>query len=130
MHVFRFLGNVWPHFGNQFLKTVEKNIKKISIIYSNKDINGSSFLKKIFFLILAISLRQILPLKITNTFPSRYLSVQISKRITRKKCKIYSKLTIITPERHQRRLFGLSLLITLNIFHIFFLVFLLLTLNR
>ena len=121
---------MWLHFGNQFLKTIEKNIKKISIIYSNKDINESSFLKNFFFGILAISLSQILLLKITNPFPSRYLPVQISKRITRKRCRIYSKLTIITPERHQRRRFGLSLLITLNIFHIFFLVFLLLILNR
>ena len=67
---------------------------------------------------LTINLRRILPLKITNPFPGWHLSVQISKRITRIRCKICSKLTIMTPEWHQWRLSGVSLLFTLNMFHI------------
>ena len=50
---------------------------------------------------------------------------KISDRKSRKSCEICSKLTIKTPERRQGRRFGV-LLLTLNIFHTVFLVFLLL----
>ena len=50
---------------------------------------------------------------------------KINDRKSRKSCEICSKLTIKTPERRQGRRFGV-LLLTLNIFHTVFLVFLLL----
>ena len=50
---------------------------------------------------------------------------KINDRKSRKSCEICSKLTIKTPERRQGRRFGVFLL-TLNIFHTVFLVFLLL----
>ena len=67
---------------------------------------------------LTINLRRILPLKITNPFPGWHLPVQISKRITRIRCKICSKLTIMTPERHQWCRSSVFLLFTLKMFHI------------
>ena len=51
--------------------------------------------------------------------------LKINDRKSRKSCEICSKLTIKTPERRQGRRFGV-LLLTLNIFHTVFLVFLLL----
>ena len=50
---------------------------------------------------------------------------KINDRKSRKSCEICSKLTIKTPERRQGFRFGV-LLLTLNIFHTVFLVFLLL----
>ena len=50
---------------------------------------------------------------------------KINGRKSRKSCEICSKLTIKTPERRQGFRFGV-LLLTLNIFHTVFLVFLLL----
>ena len=50
---------------------------------------------------------------------------KINDRKSRKSCEICSKLTIKTPERRQGCRFGV-LLLTLNIFHTVFLVFLLL----
>ena len=52
---------------------------------------------------------------------------KVNSRNTRTRCEICSKLTIKTPER---RVVLVFLLLTLNIFHILFFVFLLLTLNR
>ena len=52
---------------------------------------------------------------------------KVNSRNTRKRCKICSKLTIKTQEQRSNVVL-VSLLLTLNIFHLF-LAFLLLTLN-
>ena len=62
-------------------------------------------------------------------FPTYIYLFKVNNRNTRKKCEIFSKLTIKTPERHQRRRSGVFIVNFENISH-FFLVFLLLTLNK
>ena len=52
--------------------------------------------------------------------------LKVNNRNTRTRCEIYSKLTIKTPERHHDVVLA-SLLLTMNISHI---LFLLLTLNK
>ena len=54
---------------------------------------------------------------------------KVNNRNTRKRCEIFSKFTIKTPERRQWRRSGVFIVNFENISHIF-LVFLLLTLNK
>ena len=54
---------------------------------------------------------------------------KVNNRNTRKRCEIFSKFTIKTPERRQRLRSGVFIVNFENISHIF-LVFLLLTLNK
>ena len=71
-------------------------------------------------------------LKIPNifrTYPANIYLLKVKNRNTCKRCAIYSKLTIKTPERRQRRRSGIF---TVNFEHILhlFLVFVLLYLNK
>ena len=64
-----------------------------------------------------------------KTVPANISMFKVNKRYTRKRCEICSKLTIKTPERRQWRHSGVFVI---NFEHIsqFFLVYLLLTLNK
>ena len=60
---------------------------------------------------------------ISCLIPAGNYIFKVSNRNTRTRCDIYSKLTIKTPERHQNDTIGValvSLVLTLNIFHILF----------
>ena len=61
--------------------------------------------------------------------PANICLFKINNRQTRKRCEIFSKLTVKTPERRQRRRSGVFIVNFENILHLF-LVFLLLTLNK
>ena len=61
--------------------------------------------------------------------PAKICLFKINNRKTRKRCEIFSKLTVKTPERRQRRRSGVFIVNFENILHLF-LVFLLLTLNK
>ena len=60
---------------------------------------------------------------ISCLIPAGNYIFKVSNRNTRTRCDICSKLTIKTPERHQNDTIGValvSLVLTLNIFHILF----------
>ena len=62
-------------------------------------------------------------------YPAKIYLFKVKNRNTRKKCEIFSKLTIKTTERRERRGSGVFIVNFENISHLF-LVFLLLTLNK
>ena len=61
--------------------------------------------------------------------PANIYLFKVNNRSSRKRCEIFSKLIIKTPERRQRRRSGVFIVNFENISHLF-LVFLLLTLNK
>ena len=74
----------------------------------------------------------LLPIVIHGTIPANIYLFKISRRNSRKKCEICSKLTIKTQEPRQRRHRRCSGVFIVNFEHIsrLFLGFLLLTLNK
>ena len=67
--------------------------------------------------------------EIGSNFPANIYLFKVNNKNTRKKCEKFSKLTIKTPERRQRRRSGVFIVSFENISHLF-LVFPLLTLNK
>ena len=65
----------------------------------------------------------------TRTPPANIYMFKVTNRNTRERCKLCSKLTIKTPERRHRCRSGVSIVNFEHISH-FFLVYLLLTLNK
>ena len=55
--------------------------------------------------------------------PTNIYLFKVNRRNWRKRCELYSKLTVNTPERHVIDVAWVSWLITLNIFHTFFYYF-------
>ena len=71
----------------------------------------------------------LLVLSKTKSDPANIFLFKVNNRNTRKRCKIFSKLTIKTPERRRWRRSGVFTVNFENISHLF-LVFLLLILNK
>ena len=65
----------------------------------------------------------------SHSSPVNIYLLEVSNKNTQKRCEIYSKLTIKTPERRRWRWSGIFIVNFEQIWH-FFVVFLLFTLNR